>query len=79
MSALLAGGDWASAEGDLGTLAYNAELLACCVAEPLRQELIQVVRACRDDQDHAGERWLEAREHLRARLVTVSPELHPSA
>jgi hypothetical protein len=79
MSDLLVGGDWACAEGDLGTLAHNAELLACCVAEPLRREMIDVVHACHDDQDYAGERWREAREHLRARLVAMRAELHPRA
>ena len=68
MSALLVGGDWACAEGDVGTLARNAELLAGCVAEPLRHELLDLARTCHVDYEHASERWCEVREHVHALL-----------
>ena len=68
MSELLVGGDWACADGDFGTIAHNAELLAYCVVEPLRHELLDVARACHEDHEHAAERWTEARTHVRARL-----------
>jgi hypothetical protein len=69
MSALLAGGDWACSFGDVGTVAYAAELLAACVADPLRRELLEVARACHAGDEHAGERWHDAREHVRITLI----------
>jgi hypothetical protein len=66
---LLAGGDWACSYGDVGTLAHAAELLAACVPEPLRHELLEVARACQADDEHAGERWHDAREHVRVAIL----------
>lgn len=76
---LIVGGDFAIAQGDLGTLAHNAELLALCVAEPLRHELLDVVDCCHHRIDDASGRWCEVRERLRVELRTTDPALHPSA
>lgn len=76
---LLVGGDFAIAQGDLGTLAHNAELLALCVAEPLRRELLEVVECCHHRIEDASERWCEVSERLRSELRTIDPALHPSA
>jgi hypothetical protein len=66
---LLVGGDWACSYGDVGTLAHAAELLAACVPEPLRRELLEVARACHCDDEHAAERWHDAREHVRVAIA----------
>lgn len=79
MSALMLHSDDACAHDDFASLAHDAELLACCVAEPLRNELLDVVRRCRDDRAHAAARWHEVRAHLRHELETVDPALHASA
>lgn len=79
MSALLVGSDWACANGDVGTVAYNAELLAVCLADPLRQQALEVARGCHEDRQDAIERWYELRARLRVALRTVDPSLHPCA
>lgn len=56
MSALVVGSDWACANGDVGTLAHNAELLAGCVDEPLHVELVELARRCHEDRADAIER-----------------------
>ena len=72
MTALLLVSDRACEEGDLGTLAHNAEMLACCLAEPLRLELLDLVHCCREDGERVASQWAVVREHLRARLAAVA-------
>lgn len=62
IGALFVGGDWACAEGQVGTLAHVAEQLAVCVAEPLRAELIALVRDCHERPERAAREWMRVRE-----------------
>jgi hypothetical protein len=74
---LLVGGDYTSADGDTGTLAHIAEVLSLCVAEPLRTELVPLIRMQRDHLDHAGEEWARVRSISERRCA--SPELDSAA
>jgi hypothetical protein len=77
MGALFVGGDWACAEGQLGTLAYVADLLSRCVAEPLRIELVALVRTCHDRPEGAAREWMRVRalaqRALREPVVDCAP------
>ena len=77
MSELLVGGDWACANNDVGTLARIAEMLAPCLAEPLRVELLEFARLCHDDAEQASNRWYTTRERLRLRLRAGEPGWPP--
>ena len=62
---LLAGGDWASAHGDFGTLGHVAGLLADRVAEPLCCECREICACCCTDPDAASARWARVRDAMR--------------
>jgi hypothetical protein len=62
--ALLFGGDWACAHGDLETLSFIATQLSSRVVDPLRLELIELVELCGCDEELAARRWPELRQRV---------------
>lgn len=71
LTALLAGGDWATWDGDVRALSQVADLLEECVAEPLRSECRTLADCCRRDPGRAPLRWAHLRDGLRAELETA--------
>jgi len=65
---LLVGGDWACAHGDAETLAYVAQQLASCVAEPYHGQLAEVARLAHTDPGLATAAWARVREVIRERV-----------
>ncbi len=65
--ALLVGGDWACAHGDIEALSFVAEQLSDRISGPLHGELVELARLCRRDEELAARQW----PTLRRRLVTA--------
>jgi hypothetical protein len=66
---LCVGGDWACANGDLGTLGDIASRLVTCVPEPLRCELSNLSEMCRKHPDEATSAWVQIKRRV---LQTVT-------
>jgi hypothetical protein len=62
--ALLFGGDWACAHGDLETLSFIARELSTRVVEPLKRELADLEELCRRDEELAARRWPQLRNRM---------------
>lgn len=70
MGKLCVGGDWACANGDLGTLGDIASRLVTCVPERLHCELSDLSELCRKHPDQATSAWVRVKSHV---LQTVTP------
>lgn len=62
--ALVFGGDWACAHGDIEALAYIAKQLSERVDEPLGLELRELAQLCNRDYVLASRRWPALRDRL---------------
>ena len=62
--ALVFGGDWACAHGDIEALAYIATQLSERVDEPLGLELRELAQLCNRDHLLASRRWPLLRDRL---------------
>ena len=62
--ALVFGGDWACAHGDIEALAYIATQLSDRVEPPLRLELRELAHLCNHDHILASRRWPALRDRL---------------
>ena len=60
------GGDWACANGDLGTLGFIAKRLAASAREPLHCKLLVLAEMCGNDPDHAIASWLRLKNQMLA-------------
>ena len=76
LGTLLVGGDWACADGDVGTLAHVAGQLAERLDDELRAELLELVNRCHHVPDKAGAAWARLRELLAARARELPVERH---
>ena len=63
-SGLVLCGDWAIAHGNVGGLAVVAKQLAQTVKGPLRDQLVEVARLCKRNEDQATARWYQLRPRL---------------
>jgi hypothetical protein len=68
--ALLFGGDWACAHGDVEGLGWVAKLLAARLTGPIQLELCVLERLCRDDSVLASRRWALLRHWLGEAVAT---------
>jgi hypothetical protein len=63
-SGLVLCGDWAIAHGNVGGLAVVAKQLAKTLNGPLRDQLVEVARLCKRNEDQATARWYQLRPRL---------------
>lgn len=68
--ALLFGGDWACAHGDVEGLGWVAKLLAERLTGPIQLELCVLERLCREDGVLATRRWALLRHWLGEAVAT---------
>ena len=61
------GGDWACADGNLGTLGFVARQLSEYAAEPLQTKFLVLAELCREGPDHAIAVWLHLKDELLGR------------
>lgn len=68
-SALLFGGDWALAHGDLEALAYVARVLADRFQDQLGQNLRAFAKLCVSDSDRAAMAWRDLHDAVTTSLA----------
>lgn len=61
------GGDWACADGNLGTLLFVMQRIASAAPEPVQARLLGIAELCLEHPEHAVAIWLRLKDNLLSR------------